>query len=153
MSAPAASAARNREGAEVGVGAHDFRRERAAGEHLLGTGCAQCLDLRHQVVAQHGGNFQVNAFGLRRRHQRGAAGGRVDAAGVGNDLDAARLQFLHQGLKGGDEIWRITQCRVLGLGAAEQRHGDFGQVVEHQNINGAMLNQLGGCELGVAPEA
>jgi hypothetical protein len=143
----------DREGAEVGVGAHHLGREGGAGEHLGRARGAHGLDLRHQVVAQHGGDLQVHALGLRRSHQRVAAGRRVDAAGVGDDLDAARLDLLHQRLHGRDEVGRIALGRVLGLGADQQRHGDLGQVVEDQHVDVAALDQLRRGEFGVAPEA
>ncbi len=143
----------DREGAEVGVCAHDLLREWCAREHFLGLCGAQRLDLRHEVVAEHGGDLQVHAFGLRRRDERRAAGRGVDAAGIRDHLDAACLDLFHQRAHGADEVGRVALRRVFGLGAAEQRHGDFGEVVEHQHVDVAVLDELGRGKLGVAPEA
>jgi hypothetical protein len=143
---------RDRERAEVGVGAHHLGRERRAGEHLLRAGRAQRLDLRHQVVAEHRGDLQLHALGLGCGDQGFAAGRGVDPAGVGDDADAARLELLHQRLDGADEIGRVAQARILGLGADQQRHRDLGQVVEDEHVDVAVLDELGGRELAVAPE-
>ena len=141
------------EGAQVGVGAHDLGGESCAGEHLLRAGRAQRLDLRHQVVAEDGGDLQVHALGRGRSDERIAAGRRVHPAGIGHHLDAARLQLLHQGLHGGDEVRRVALRRIFRTGADQQRHRDLGQVVEDQHVNVAVLDQLCSGKLGVAPEA
>ena len=88
------------------------------------------------------------------RFERGLAGQRIDAAGIGHHFHALppdlRQQRRHHML---DEIVGVTLVGVLHPLGGEDRHGDLGQIVEHQIGDFAGLDQLARTLGGVAPEA
>src|SRR5690606_41354749 len=103
------------------------------------------------VAVQHG-DLQVDAGLLAGGgHGRGAGGG-VDAAGVADDADLLLGDLAQQGCQHVDEVLGEAFLRVLHARAGHDRHGDLGQVVEYQEIEGGAAYQLGGGGGGVAPE-
>jgi hypothetical protein len=90
----------------------------------------------------------------RQREQRVAAGQRVHATGVRDDANALRLQ-LRQRLAHRDlhEVHRVAGTGVLRALRGQDRHRDLGEVVEHQVVDLAMVQQLRHGQCGVAPES
>ena len=73
----------------------------------------------------------------------GAAVG-VEAAGVGHHLDAAVEAGAHDLLHLGDEGAGVAAAGPLGPGAGEDQHGELGQPVAGEHVDGPALDHLGG---------
>ena len=144
---------RDREAAEIGVHAGDALGQLGAGVHLADVGLAQLLDARLQVVAQHQRDLERHARRLAGLQHGVAAGLRVHAAGIGDDLDLPVGDLLGQRPEHRDEIRRIARLRVAQLLRRHDRHGDLGEIVAHQVVDLAVAHELRGGGLGVAPEA
>ena len=144
----------DREGADIGIGGDDLGRHRRTALHFLHTLGAQLFDHAVDIVANDGRDLQLDALFGEHLLDRVATGQRVHAASIANDLDAARRDFL--GVRGDelrDEVGRVAQGRVLRLGAGQQRHGDLGQVIHHQVIDLAGIDQLPRTLWRIAPKA
>src|SRR5207248_10373865 len=90
----------------------------------------------------------------RRRDENGVrAGDRVDAPSIGDNLNVALLQLARQAADERREIARIAQRRIVLLLLLQDGHGDFGEVVEHEEIDGPLVDQAHGGFEPVAPEA
>ena len=77
---------------------------------------------------------------LRERFDRGTAAERVDAAGVGDDLDAALHARRQDVAEMRDEIGRIAGIGIAGALLLQDGHGDFGEVVHHQVVDRAAFD-------------
>ena len=77
------------------------------------------------------GDVQVS----RERFDGGAAAERVDAAGVGDDRDAALHARRQHIAKMRNEIGRISGRGIAGALLLQDGHGDFGEVVHHQVVD------------------
>ena len=64
-----------------------FARQLGAGVHLADAGGAELVDPRQDIVAQHDGDLERHARRLAGLQHGVAAGLRIDAAGIGHDLD------------------------------------------------------------------
>jgi hypothetical protein len=78
---------------------------------------------------------------------------RIDAAGVGHDAHAARQGVAQHVAHDVDEVGGVTEFGPLAARGRQQRHGQFGQVIEYQVIEVAAIEQLARAEGAVAPEA
>ena len=73
---------------------------------------------------------------LRGRLEQGlGAGHGVHTAGVGDHLDAAFRDGRKHTFHGADEIARISHARITLFLLLQNRHRDFGEVVQHQIID------------------
>ncbi len=139
------------DGAEVGVHRHQGGRHRLATVQLGAVG--EFLLARQQVVAQHHADLDRHAGLGGNFLQRLLAGQRIDAAGIGHHLDAARLdlaqQRRHHVL---DEVGGITVVGIAHTLGGENRHGDLGEVVENQVIDITFMHQLRRGGIRIAPE-
>src|SRR5690606_5747620 len=100
---------------------------------------------------QHG-DLQVHAGLLAGRRHGGGASGGVHATGVADHADVLGGDVAQQRRQHFDEVLGEAVLRVLHARAGHDRHGDLGQVVEYQVIEGGAAYQLGGGGGGVAPE-
>ncbi len=154
-SAPVASASRQREGAQVDVGAENAVANRGqAARRCRGSRSGWPLASRsstavRDVVSQHHGHFQLRSEAA----HFARAGQRVDAAGVGDHLDIPLPHTARQPRHQRREIARVAQGRVLPLLLLQDRHGDLGQVVEGQIVDGPLLDQAHRRLEPIAPEA
>ena len=82
------------------------------------------------------GDVQVS----RERFDRGTAAERIDAAGVGDDLDAALRARRQDIAEMCNEIRRITGRGIAGALFLQDGHGDFGEVVHHQVVDRAAFD-------------
>ena len=158
---PLGQRAGNRQGAEVSVHRYQHRRDRPAGWRSLdrarGTvdlhAVGELLAARQQVVTQHHRHAERQAGHLSHGLQRLLAGQRIDAARVGDDLDAPlaqlRQQRRHHVL---DEISRIAVVDVPQPLGRQDRHRDLGQVVEDQGVDSPLFDERRGSRIGVPPE-
>ena len=131
-----------------------LRRQRGAGIHLADVEPAQLVDPRQQIVAQHDGDLERHARRLAGLQHGVAAGLRIHAAGIGDDLDLpvgdlARQRAHHDA----HEVGGIARLRIAQLLRRHDRHGDLGEIVAHQVVDVAVAHELRGGGLGVAPEA
>ena len=78
---------------------------------------------------------------------------RVDATRVGHHLDAPAHDLGQHRLHGDvHEVGGVAQLGFFQAGAGQQRHGEFGQVVEHQVVDLPGIDELWGAHHAVAPE-
>ncbi len=142
--------------AEVGIGGeHAFRQRRAALQFAhWRLRLAQLRQQGRHVVAAHHRNLQRDAlFGGECRQCVGAAL-RVHAACVAHHPDALFHGILqHRFHRHRDEVGRIAQLGFLEARAREDRHGEFGQVVEHEVVDLPAAHELRRADAAVAPEA
>ncbi len=144
---------RDGEGAEVGVGGKDALGKRGAGEHVPLPRLAQRRNLPADIVALDHGNLQGDSHFARQAGQGVGAALRIDAAGVADDLDSACRDIGQDALHGDlDEVGRVAQFRITAARRGEDRHGQLGEVVEHQVVDRAAADQLRGRDRTVAPE-
>jgi hypothetical protein len=132
-------------GAVVGVGRRHAiadRRERRAVLHVVERDAAgvQLAQAVHQVVPDHRRHLERLPVELRRLDQRRAARQRIDAAGVGDDLDAALGEDRQSLLDLGHEVAREPRARVAGALLLHDGHRDLGQEVEGHDVHGAELD-------------
>ena len=143
-----------RERAEVGVRAQHAvadTEEQLAGIEVaqFATLGEQLVDAGEDVVAQHHGDLQLG----RKAPHLARAGNRVHAAGVGNHLDAAFANAPGQARHQRRKIARIAEGRILPLLLLKDGHGDFGQVVEREVVDGTLLDQAHRSFQPVTPKA
>ena len=142
----------DREGAEIGVDAHQLRRKARARLHLPDVERAQFLLAVEEIVAFHGADLQRDARLLADLFERLAAGLEIDAAGIGDDLDLLVRDFPDQRLHHAeDEIMRVALILLAALQLGEDRHGDFCEVVEDEIVDIAPVDELRGRGVAVAP--
>ena len=144
--------------AEVDVGALHVGADGGqglAGIHAFELDAARekSVEAVHDVVAGDGGDFDLDSLALGHVEHGVLAGGGIHSAGVGDDADAPLLQI---GEHAGDHVDEVAG--VAGIGVArplllQDRHGDFGQIVERQIIDGAAAHLFDGGFERVAPEA
>jgi len=146
----------DRQRAQVGVGGQHPGRQRRAALQLAHRrlGAAQLVDQRAHVVARDHGDLHRHAqFGRQRAQRVGATFG-VDAAGVADDADAMCHHVVeHAAHRHRDETGGVAQLGLFQPRASQDRHGEFGQVVEHQKVDLPAGHQLRRADAGVAPEA
>ncbi len=106
-----------------------------------------------QIVAIHVGNGGLQAQTVRDLRNGGGAPGRVQAAGVGDDLDPLLEACHHDLLHLGDEAAGISASGAAGLGAGEDQHRQLGQPVAGENVDGPAFDHLLGSRKTVAVEA
>ena len=126
-------------------------RDRLAGihvAHLVALG-EELVDAPEHVVAQDHRDFQPR----RQPHHFARAGHRIHAAGIGDHLDAALAQTRRNARHQRRKIARIAQLRVGLLLLLQNRHGDLGEIIERQVIDGPLLHQAHRRFQPVAPEA
>ena len=144
--------------AEVGVGrqriAAGVEGERRAAVEVAEAlaGAAQLAQVRHQIIPFDDGDTRLLAQLVRQRRQGVAEAARIEPAGVRHDLDVARqtlaqdlLQLRHEGA---DEA-AAPALALLG----EDGHGQLGQVVAGEHVDGPATHHLGGTGGPIAPEA
>ena len=87
-----------------------------------------------------------------RRFDGGGTRRRIHSARVGDDLHAFLDDRGQHALHRTDEISRVPEGRVALLLLLKDRHGDFGQVVEHQVVDRPSLYLAPRCIEIVTPE-
>jgi hypothetical protein len=116
--------------------------------HLVAFG-EELVDAGEHVVAEHDRDFQTG-----RGLQHGArAGYRIDAAGVGDDFDAAVAELVGDASDERRKIAGVAEIGVLLALLLQDGHGDFGQVVESEIVDRPAVHQTDGGFEPVAPEA
>src|SRR6185503_378166 len=114
----------------------------------------QLVQPRKEIVARHDGD--LHAIGdtelLRKRLDGGTAAERVDAAGVGDDLDAALYARLEDVAEVNEEVGRIARFRFARALFLQDGHGDFGQIVHDQVVDRPAFDLTAWCGGIVAPE-
>ena len=144
----------DREGAEIGVDAHQLRRKGRARLHFPDVERAQFLLAFQQIVALDRADLQRDACLLADLFERLAAGLEIDAAGIGDDLDLPVRDFPDQRLHHAeDEIVRVALILLAALELREDRHRDFGEIVEDEIVDIAPVDELRGRCVTVAPIA
>ena len=143
---------RDRERAEVGVGTRQLRGQRLAVEHLAHAARAQFFAAFQQLVTFDGADFQRHAGFVERSANRLRTRCEVHAAGIGDHADLAPGDLAGQRLDHlGDEVGRVTRIGRLAARLGENRHGHFGEVVEHQVLHVAVQHELLGAVGSIAP--
>ena len=149
---------RHREGPEVDVGALHLRAdrgERLAGLHVFQFHAAAQRNRRgaaHDVVARDGGHAHFDSLALGDFENRIAASLGIHSAGVGDHANAPLLQIRQHA---GDHVHEIARVSGLGIARAlllQNRHGDFGQIVERQIVDGSAPHLFHGRFERIAPE-
>ena len=133
--------------AEVGVGGD--RGGATVSERFAGvevgqrvSGGDELVEPAQQVVAGDHADAGGQAEPVRHlRHRLGAAG-RVEPAGVGDDLDAAFEAGAHDLLHLGHERAGVAASGPLGLRAGEDEHRELGQPVAREEVDRAALDHL-----------
>ena len=144
----------HRQGAQVGVGGQQPVRQRRSALQFGNALAAQGADQRHHVVALDHRDPDRDALLRGQRGNRPGAGLGIHAAGVADDADALGNDVAQHGLhRHGDEVGRVAQLGVLAACRGQDRHGELGQVVEHQIVDRAVRDQLRRANAAVAPEA
>ena len=82
-----------------------------------------------------------------------AAGCGIDAARVGDHADAALYQIRQHARDHVDEIARVAGFGIARALLLQDRHGDFGQIIEREVIERAAPDLFDGRFERVAPEA
>src|SRR6185295_3480517 len=114
----------------------------------------QVINLIQNVITSHNANFQpagetefVGCFA-----DRGGTTGNIYTTCVGCDFDISfdtgRQYLLHQRNK----VPSISGGRIARLLLLHDRHGYFGQIVEHQIIDGSAFDLANGGVRQIAPE-
>src|SRR4030095_15478696 len=131
-------------------------RERLAGVHVLQFDALrdQLVEPVHNVVARYDADFDLarEAQLFDDLGESGDAGLRIDAAGVGHDLDVAGQAFRQDAPDDVEEIARVTGVRVARPLLLHNGHRDLGQVIERQIIDRAALDQLNRGVEPISPE-
>ncbi|MNN01812.1 hypothetical protein D3C81_1144400 [compost metagenome] len=144
----------DRQCAQVGVGADQLLRKRLPLLQVVDAGLAQLAELRHDVVALHHRDPHRHALLRRDRGERLRAAMRVDAAGIADHADIARDDLAQQAFhRHRDKVGGIAEFGLAQPCRRQDRHGQFGQVVEHEVIDAAVAHQLRRTDAAVAPEA
>src|SRR5690606_6218076 len=99
------------------------------------------------------GHLEFGSGCRRQIAQCRSAAQRIDAARIGYNAQAARLDVLQECLHHTDKIGGVTLRRVLLPCADQERHGHLGEIVEHQVVDLAALRELTRPEAAVTPEA
>src|SRR5262245_21846544 len=131
-------------------------RERLAGVHVLQFDALrdQLVEPVHNVVARDDADFDLacEAQLFDDLGESGDAGLRIDAAGVGHDLDVVGQAFRQDAPDDVEEIARVTGVRVARPLLLHNGHRDLGQVIERQIIDRAALDQLNRGVEPISPE-
>src|SRR5688572_5807128 len=118
-------------------------------------GADQLVEVWQEVVAADDTDTHTIAraraleYGANRRR----AGGRIHPAGVGDDLDASLDDGGEHAFDRADEVPRVAHGRVALLLLLQNRHRDFGEIVEHHVVNRSALHLAPWRVEGVAPES
>ena len=137
--------------AEVGVERDAHRRERRVAEHLADAGLGQFGLARCRLSPWSTAIFNCTPA-LAGRGEGGGTGLRIDPASVADDADLLLGDLAQQWCEDLDEVGGVAGVRLFQAGAGHDRHGDLGQVVEHQVVQRRAAHQLRGRGAGVAPE-
>ena len=146
----------DRQGTEVRI-----RRDDALGEwHAalqLAHGLLRLSQLRdewHDVVTGDHGDLHVDPQFLGEGLKCRRAGLRVDAARIADHADPTLDDVLQDGAHGhGHEVGRVAERGVLLPRRGQDRHGQFGQIVEDQIVDLPAGNELRRTHAAVAPES
>jgi hypothetical protein len=133
--------------AEVGVGGERFDVtlvELLAGVDVgeVDTTGAQVGQPRHEVVALDVRDGGVESEAFRQRPHGFCAAGRVETAGVRHDLDASIETGAENVLELCEEGLGEPAVGVLGLVLGEDEHGQLGQPVTGEHVDGAAVDHL-----------
>ena len=145
--------------AEVDVGAGDLGNvdgERLAGIHVFHgmTGGVQLGEAGEDIVAFDHSDAQALHIQLAGdAEDLLAAGPWIEAAGVGDHLDAAGDQLGQDLADEVDEVGGITLLRIFELLPHHDREGDLGEVVHAEVVELAFAQEQNGSVDVVAPEA
>ena len=128
--------------AEVGVGCDHGQvslgqRQPGVGVRELVARRLQVPDDRGQVVAGDVGDAGVQAELAGQFGDLGGESLRVEAAGVGDDLDAALQAGAEHVLHLAQERGGVAQAGVLAAGLPQDQHGELGEVVAGQHVDRA----------------
>src|SRR5690606_1110238 len=146
-------------GAEVGVRAHDavaHGGQRRARLHVLQPDALgqQIVEPVHEVVAGDDGDLEAGDAALAGVPDDGlGAGRRVDAAGVRDHLEPLLPDVRQQLRDDLDEVAGVAGAGVAEALLLEDGHGDLGEVVHHEVVDGPLAGLVEGGALEVAPEA
>ena len=142
--------------AQVGVGGYEaagVADRLAAAVMAEMTARGQLGQSAHEVVAVHAGDHRGQAQPLGHvRHRLGAAPG-VEPARVGHHLDPGVQAGPHDLLHLGHEGAGVAAPRSLGPGAGQDQHGQLGQPVAGEEVDGPALHHLRRGRQPVAVEA
>ncbi len=135
--------------AEVGVGGdrlHARAGQRAAGGQVREVVAAglEFGQPGEQVVALDVGDGRVQAAERGEFAEFAGQAGRVEAARVDHDLDAALQAGAEHVAHLGEEGDRVAAVRVAPPGLPQQQHGEFGEVVAGEDVDRAALDHLAG---------
>lgn len=106
-----------------------------------------------QVIAEQHGNLQLDSSLIAGRLQGRRASLRIDPAGIADHADVLFGQLRQQRRQHFDEVSGEPGLRVFQARAGHQRHGDLGQIIEHQIIQVSAGDKLGGSSGSVAPKS
>ena len=117
-------------------------------------GREELIETRQQVVAGDDADFQLAARTLRARNlEHGLrAGDWIYAAGVGDHFHPALGHAGQHTFHRAKEVARVAHRRVALLLFLQDRHRDFGEVVEHEIIDRSPLDLSPRRVEPVAPE-
>ena len=133
------------------------RRQRLARVHVreFVSGGEQFVDAAQQVVACDNANLELAAqphlFGS--SEYGGGTRLRIYTARIRNHLHSLVHDRRKHTLHRADEIARVTHFRVALLLLLQNRHRDFGEIVEHQIIDVSTFDLTTWCFQPIAPEA
>ena len=116
-------------------------------------GLGELVEPVHQVVTGDHADPRRQAEAVGHLPHGLRAPGRVEAAGVGHDLDAAIDAAAHHLLHLGHERAGEATARTFGPGAGQDQHRQLGQPVTGQEVDGPAVDHLGGRGHAVAVEA
>ena len=102
----------------------------------------QRIEAVHEIVARDHADrgTTVHPGGPARLDDSLGAPARVHTARVGDDADALLHQWREEPLHERDEVPREACAGVSGALLLHDRHGDFGEVIEHEVVDGSLLD-------------
>jgi hypothetical protein len=139
--------------AQVSIEADHHAGQGVACAHFGNARFRNLLLFWQQIVTQHQRNLQVQPLLITKRLQSVPASLGIDTTGVTQHLDVLAFNIAKQ--RPHDSFHEIPGIPVAGIFHALARHdghGDFGQIIRHQVIQIALLNQLPGRRFRVAPK-
>src|SRR5690606_6840861 len=114
----------------------------------------QIVEPVHEVVAGDDGDLEAGDAALAGVLDDGlGAGRRVDAAGVRDHLEPLLPDVRQQLRDDLDEVAGVAGAGVAEALLLEDGHGDLGEVVHHEVVDGPLAGLVEGGALEVAPEA